>query len=133
MIGTCTKCHQLYDFGSEEAAHEPDRLCPTCYIAGGMRRTLDAQTGEHVTANRWVTPTLHAHRSRYGRDWRMELSDETPLSAEQAHAGARACGAPDGTPICSACGGLLYVAQWEDDRWEAARSIGSAFWQGTQP
>ena len=33
MIGTCTKCHKAYDFQSEEAAYEPDRLCPTCYKA----------------------------------------------------------------------------------------------------
>lgn len=33
MIGTCTKCHRLYDFGSQEAAYEPDRLCRECYQA----------------------------------------------------------------------------------------------------
>lgn len=31
MIGTCTKCGQLYDFVSQEAAYEPDRLCRNCY------------------------------------------------------------------------------------------------------
>lgn len=33
MIGTCSKCHQLYDFQSEEAAYEPGRLCLRCYQA----------------------------------------------------------------------------------------------------
>lgn len=64
MIGVCTKCHQLYDFGSEEAAYEPDRVCGPCYrkahgktapveyeprvMAGSCRTATDKQEIEAV-------------------------------------------------------------------------------------
>lgn len=52
MISTCTRCHQLYDFPSEEAAYEPGRLCPTCYHFGECVRlaaTHVADGGDDAT------------------------------------------------------------------------------------
>lgn len=47
MIGVCTRCHNLYDFVSEEAAYEPDRICGPCYRAE-RERSLSKST---VTAS----------------------------------------------------------------------------------
>ncbi len=32
-VSTCTRCHQLYDAGSDEQANEPDRICLACAAA----------------------------------------------------------------------------------------------------
>lgn len=97
-------------------------------IAADMRRQCAAD-GSHWQANVWVSATLHAHLSRHGRDWKMELSDETPIATEDAHAWARAMGAPDGTPVLAACGGVFVVAQWEDAAFDPAPPVGATYWQ----
>ena len=132
MITTCTKCHAAFDTTTEDA-YDPDRLCPPCYIGAALRYVVDAQDGQYAAANRWVTRTLNVHLSRNGQDWRVELCDETPIPRDEAHRWARACGAPDGTPVLSACGEKVYVAQWEDDHYEAARPIVAVYVQGSHP
>lgn len=47
MIGTCSKCHQLYDFQSEEDAYAPDRLCLACYRE---EHGLPTPPGGHLAA-----------------------------------------------------------------------------------
>jgi hypothetical protein len=32
MIANCTACGCLYEFPSNEAANEPDRMCLACYL-----------------------------------------------------------------------------------------------------
>lgn len=96
--------------------------------AAAMRAACNTP-GDYRQITVWVSAALHAHLSRYGRDWKMELSDETPIATEDAHAWARAMGAPDGTPVLAACGGVFVVAQWEDAAFDPAPPVGATYWQ----
>ena len=84
-------------------------------IAAAMRAEVDASRRVYAVANRWATDSLHVHLSRNGCDWRVELSDEPPLAADEAHAWAAALGAPEGTPVLRTWGGRVWIALWEDD------------------
>ena len=84
-------------------------------IAAAMRAEVDASRRVYAVANRWVTDSLHVHLSRDGRNRRVELSDEPPLAADEAHAWAAALGAPEGTPVLRTWGGRVWIALWEDD------------------
>lgn len=97
-------------------------------IGAEMLAASAAQTGHYAPVNRWATNALHVHLSRNGRDWLMELSDETPIDPQVAHQWARACGAPDGTPVCGAFGNLNFVAQWEDAAYDPAPAPSAAYW-----
>ena len=100
-------------------------------IAAAMRAEVDASRRVYAVANRWATDSLHVHLSRNGCDWRVELSDEPPLAADEAHAWAAALGAPEGTPVLGAYEGRVYVAQWEDSEDEPAPEVpGVRVWGG---
>ena len=92
-------------------------------LAAAMRAEVDADRRVYAVANRWVTDSLHAHLSRDGRNRRVELSDEPPLAADEAHAWAAALGAPEGTPVLKTWGGRVWIALWSDDPHEPAPDV----------
>jgi hypothetical protein len=98
-------------------------------IAAAMR-TECAGEGALRNVNRWASDTLHVHLHRYGRDWGMELSDETPISTADAHRWARAFGAPDGTPVLMAYRDRCSVAQWEDAAYDQAPPVAATYMAG---
>ena len=100
--------------------------------AAAAMRAECAQPGNYQAANRWVTDALHVHLHRHGQNWEMELSDEVAIPTADAHAWAKACGAPEGTPVLHAFAGRGVVAQWEDAAFDPAPAGSATYWGGAR-
>ncbi len=100
--------------------------------AAASMRAQCAQPGDYQAANLWITNDLHAHLHRHGRDWGMELSDEVAIPTADAHAWAKAFGAPEGTAVLHAFAGRGVVAQWEDAAYDPAPPVTAAYWGGAR-
>jgi hypothetical protein len=72
MIGVCTVCHQLYDFDSEAATYEPDRICGPCY------RARMAHQGEDRRLLAEYLRPLHTHPD--GADKQQQRSPNDDIS-----------------------------------------------------
>lgn len=100
--------------------------------AAAAMRAHCAQPGPHYVSNLWVTNDLHAHLQRRGQNWEMELSDEVAIPTADAHAWAKAFGAPEGTAVLHAFAGRGVVAQWEDAAYDPAPTVTAAYWGGAR-
>ena len=70
--------------------------------------------------------------ARFGQDVTMQVDDSEQIPVATAHAVVKALGAPPGTPVMSMAGGLVHVACWMDESFDAVQA-GRTTWNGGQP
>ena len=102
-------------------------------LAARMREIVTAEPhAPHASCTREAGP-LFLHLTRHGCDFALELNNEASIPVAAAHTWAKACGAPEGTPILSMADGRIHRAEWQEEGFEPASAASRAFYLGGKP